>query len=120
MVQVLFKFHLCTAAVCAREHTDASIQTLGEMTSELLVLLKASPLIDERPSQYLTVKAHLFFTHLGKAIKELGSLSNADTSLMESEHRVIKADASMTNAHRRTSHVLKFDRRRCVVVCSLF
>lgn len=109
---VLYKFHLCTTAACAREHTDVSLLALGALTSELLVLLQASPLIDERPSNYLTVKAHLFFTHLPKAIKALGSLANADTSLMESEHRVVKADAGMTNAHRRTSHVLQFDSRR--------
>jgi hypothetical protein len=112
VVLVLYKFHLCTTAACAREHTDVSLLALGALTSELLVLLQASPLIDERPSNYLTVKAHLFFTHLPKAIKALGSLANADTSLMESEHRVVKADAGMTNAHRRTSHVLQFDSRR--------
>jgi hypothetical protein len=109
---VMYRFHLYTTAALQRVHTAASLSELGRLGNEFLELLTASPLFTVRPSQYLFVKAHLFVCHLCLAIRNMGSLSNMDASLMESHHVMTKADGSMTTIHSRLQHIMAVQQRR--------
>ncbi len=65
-----------------------------------------------RPGLYMFVKAHLFVCHLCLAIRNMGSLSNTDASLMESHHVMTKADGSMTTIHSGLQQIVAVQQRR--------
>jgi hypothetical protein len=112
VAQVLYRFHVYTTLATQSTHTEKTLEDLARLGDELLELLKDSPLMGVRPSAYLFVKAHLFFCHLVRAIKNMGSLSNMDSALMESHHIMTKADGTLTNVHSRLQQIMAVQLRR--------
>ena len=112
VVQYLYRFHLYTTMALQNEHTCASLAELTRVGNGLLKCLQESPLMDVRPSFYLFVKAHLFFCHLVRCIRNIGALSNTDCALMESHHIMTKADGSMTGIHTRLLQIMAVQQRR--------
>ena len=112
VVQYLYRFHLYTTMALQSEHTHESLAELGRVGNGLLKCLQECPLMDVRPSLYLFVKAHLFFCHLVRCIRNIGALSNTDCALMESHHIMTKADGSMTSIHTRLLQIMAVQQRR--------
>ena len=112
VVQYLYRFHEFTISALEKEHTDETLLQLARSADALLECLKQSALVTQRPSEYLFVKAHLFFFHLDRCIKNNGALSNTDSALMESHHIMTKSDGSLTGVHNRTLHIMAVQQRR--------
>ena len=112
VVEYMYRFHAFTVMTLEKEHTDKSLVKLALSADELLENLLKCDLIEVRPSHYLFVKAHLFYFHLHRCVKNNGALSNTCSSLMESHHIMTKADGSLTGVHNRTLYIMTVQQRR--------
>ena len=79
-VRYLYRFHVYTAMAMKTEHTDATLTDLARYADGLLTCLKDSPLLEERPSEYLFVKTHILFFLLPRCIKNMVSHSRPATA----------------------------------------
>lgn len=111
-VRYFHRFHVYTTMAMKTEHTDATLTELARYGDGLLTCLKDSRLLEERPSEYLFVKAHILFFLLPRCIKNNGSLTNTDCALMESHHITTKGDGFLTSAHNRTLQIMAVQQRR--------
>jgi hypothetical protein len=79
-VRYLYRFHVYTAMAMKTEHTDDTLAELARYADGLLTCLKDSPLLEERPSEYLFVKTHILFFLLPRCIKNMVSHSRPATA----------------------------------------
>ena len=82
-------YHACTQP----DFTETTILAIGKLGNEVADLYLASPLVAFSPSELKTRKYHMIFSHVCDTIRMYGSITNTNTSLWESYHRVIKRTA---------------------------